>query len=325
MSKPIATHLKLIPLLNDLSIHDGNTLGKQLNLSRAAVWKGIKKLIQYGIPITSIPAQGYLLQTPISLLDKAQLSADLSKNMTLHLFESIPSTNDFLKKSTHTDNKHIEICLSEHQTHGHGRFQRTWHSPFAENIYLSIKYPFQGDISQLSGLSSAMALATLRTISPYLPSSKHLTVKWPNDLYYQNKKISGSLIEMRGESHGLCHIIVGIGLNVNMTCDPFENINQDWTSIKNITRQTMDRTGIAKQLIHSVLDSIDQFSIDGLKPLLKEWRRADHLKNKNIKIQNNQKTFTGLYRGIDQHGRLKLEKNTGEHIMIAAGDASIVS
>lgn len=318
------THLKLIDLLNDLKIHDGNSLGKQLNLSRAAVWKAIKKLTHYGIPIASIPAQGYLLQTPISLLNKAELSTGLPKNTTLQVFESIPSTNDYLKQSTNTDNHHIEICLSEHQTHGYGRFKRTWHSPFAENIYLSIKYPYQGDISQLSGLSSAMALATFRTIAPHLPSSKHLRVKWPNDLYYQGKKISGSLIEMQGESHGLCHIIVGIGINVNMVGNSLKHINQDWTSIKNITRQTMNRTLIAKQLIHSVIDAIDQFSNDGLQPLLKEWHRVDHLKNKTIKIKNNQKILTGNYRGIDQYGRLKLEKNTNECMLISAGDASII-
>jgi BirA family transcriptional regulator, biotin operon repressor / biotin---[acetyl-CoA-carboxylase] ligase len=137
----------------------------------------------------------------------------LQQDMDVIVFESIDSTSTFLKKIT-PKQKPI-ICLSEQQTQGRGRFNRPWHSPFGENIYLSLLVPIRKKLHQLSGLSLVVGLSMLHALKSYM-QNHHLYIKWPNDIFYEDKKLAGNLIEVHSENAQACYLIIGVGINVNM-------------------------------------------------------------------------------------------------------------
>ena len=126
---------KLIAILNDGHYHDGTAIGEKLNITRSAVWKMIKKLEQYGIDIDSVKGKGYALREPLVLLDKKTIKKNIAhKNLEIDIFESLTSTNDYLKSCT--ANKMPRVCLAEQQT------LMFWHSraKYPSQIHRSMRW-----------------------------------------------------------------------------------------------------------------------------------------------------------------------------------------
>lgn len=233
----------LMQILGDGACHSGSELGNALKISRSAVWKQINQLNDLGIPITRIPHQGYQLEKPLILLDSNEITKQLhsegfSQPFNLHLFTSIDSTNRYLKDLP--SSPAVEICCTEMQTQGRGRFGRHWHSPFGENIYCSARWSFNCDLSRLAGLSLVSSLAVVAFLNT-LSNSKDIKIKWPNDILWGNKKLCGSLIEILAESNSSAQVIIGIGLNVNTDTENHPLPDKPWCSLYEIFKQPYDR------------------------------------------------------------------------------------
>jgi BirA family transcriptional regulator, biotin operon repressor / biotin---[acetyl-CoA-carboxylase] ligase len=322
IKKLAAGFVDLVAMLNDGQYHDGTTLGNTLNITRSAVWKTIKKLEGYHINIHSVKGKGYVLKEPLILLNQKIIKKGIiHKNCPLQLFETIHSTNDYLKTSMH-HNK-ISLCLAEQQTQGKGRFHRHWHSPFGQNIYLSCSYPFQKDLSELSGLSLVVSLAIAKTLKTY-DLSNWLGIKWPNDIVYDHKKISGNLIEIQAESHGASHAIIGIGINVNMIQDEYCELSQPWTSLRKATGHYVDRNPLCISLINHLMAYLQLFDSKGLSSFTAEWEQFDYLMKRNIALKNGNKIIHGKAIGIDQQGHLMIELENGSLHAFSSGDTSII-
>ena len=312
--------VRVIQILNDGEYHDGNTLSKQLKITRAAVWKLIKKLKQYDVLIEAIKGKGYILREPFTLLDADQIQQKLkNEKIQIHIFESLTSTNDYLK--TLKRKQDIIICLAEQQTKGRGRFNRHWHSPFGKNIYLSCLYPFQKDLSELAGLSLVTSLAVLETLKTYAVPS--IFVKWPNDVLVQNKKCSGNLIEVQAETNGVSDAIIGIGMNVNRMADE-ASISQEWTSIQKATGKYIDRNECVVRLIQSLMTYLKRMEQHGFSSFVEEWVRQDLLTNKIITLKNLDQSIQGKVKGVNAQGYLLLQLHDGSERIFSSGEASIV-
>ncbi|MCD8542085.1 MAG: biotin--[acetyl-CoA-carboxylase] ligase [Gammaproteobacteria bacterium] len=315
----------LVNLLRDGNCHDGNSLGQQLNVTRSAVWKMIKRLEQYGISIHSTRGNGYALTESLILLDPDYIKDAVSYPVELTVLESVDSTNNFLK--TQEKKKHMRCCFAEHQTQGRGRLDRRWHSPFGKNIYFSCNYLFQKDVSELAGLSSTISLAILETLRQ-LNVADEAMVKWPNDVLYKHKKISGVLIDVQAESHGITSAIIGIGLNVNMTNKDIEKSNavltQAWTSLQSETNISYDRNLVAVLLIQNLLHYVDRFEHKGFHDFMDEWKACDALANKTIAIEHHGVIIHGEALGINAQGHLLLRKSDGSVHGFSSGDTSML-
>lgn len=324
MTKKLNANLiKIIQILSDGKYHDGTSIGEQLQMTRSAVWKIIKKLVAYHIKIDSIKGRGYALLEPLVLLESAKIKKALNHNkIDIAVYESLPSTNAYLKQQKHFHANEIKICLAEQQTHGKGRLNRDWFSPFARNIYLSCLYPFQKDISELAGLSLVTSLAIVKTLKHYGIHEK-LNVKWPNDIIYDNKKLSGGLIEIHAESHGCSYAIIGIGVNTNMLEDE-RQINQPWTSVQKILGRYLDRNELVACLINNLLNYLNEFNQSGFQNFIKEWIQADCLTHQVISVKNLNEIITGKVTGINSQGHLLLELSDGTVRAFSSGDTSIV-
>lgn len=313
--------IKVVNMLLDGHYHDGTTIGTKLGLSRNAVWKIIQKLLDYGIAIDSVKGKGYALIEPLILLQLDKIKKLLENDkVELKLFERVTSTNDYLKQEMKT-NSGITFCLAEQQTEGKGRLNREWHSPFGKNIYLSCRYPFQKDLSELAGLSLITSLAIVKALQSF-GMGDQLYVKWPNDVLYGQNKLAGNLIEVQAETHGICNSVIGIGLNVNML--EAQAISQGWTSMRNILGQYLDRNLIIATLINYLLDYLNTFNEHGFAYFAEDWMQADCLTNQAITISHVTGSVPGIMQGVNEQGHLLLRLANGQMRAFSTGDTSIV-
>lgn len=318
------TLLKIINLLNDGQFHDGTSMGAELNITRSAVWKMLQKLESYGISLESVKGKGYLLKTPLILLDEQKIKSHLSCNtIQLEILPTVQSTNTYLMDSIDKTKK-VKVCVAETQTHGKGRLNRQWHSPFGQNIYFSMSYPFQKDISALSGLSLVTALATSSAITTAVPACENrLLIKWPNDIVINKDKLAGILIELRAESNGFCDAIIGIGINVNMPYAHEKDINQSWSSLLNATGHYYDRNHLCAILINTLMDYLEKFVTYGLCAFLKEWQSKDLLLNQTVSLISSQGIHTGVCMGINPQGHLLLKHSDNLIHAYSSGDVTL--
>lgn len=316
-----STTLHILNILNDSRLHTGTEIAETLGISRTAIWKVIQRLKKYNIDLKS-QHQGYLISFPLFLFDKKKIETVVKESkVNLEIFESISSTNDYLKNKPLSNN--INICLAEHQTKGRGRMGRSWASPFGRNIYCSFSYAFNRDISEISGLSLVIGILTANALEA-LDQKIKPRLKWPNDIYVNNKKIGGILIDLIAEANGSCRAIIGIGLNINMKDIEFEDVDKPWISLEDVLNVKLDRNILVAQLISSILEGIDVFLEKGIDPFLSEWSRYDLLAGKEVVVTATGKTTSGIARGITQQGYLLLELPSGEIKKFSYGDATLL-
>lgn len=237
----------------------------------------------------------------------------------LEIHESLPSTNDYFKGRP-IQHK-FEFCFAENQTKGRGRLGRTWHSPSGVNVMFSCRWQLPPSLYQLQGLSSCVSLSLLSALK-YLAISD-LMCKWPNDLYYQDKKLAGILIELHATEGKISEAIIGIGLNVNMETLDVE-IEKPWTSLRQITGISHDRNFLAAQIIQSLLNYLNKFAAQGWTSFIPEWEQYDYLKGKEVSIPAGENKINGIALGIDTAGALLIKISNNNIIACSSGEVVLV-
>ncbi len=238
-------------------------------------------------------------------------------------FNELPSTNDYLLQHAAHFAHTTVACFAEQQTAGRGRLGRTWVSPYAANIYLSLLWHFRLTANQLAGLNIVVGMSIVEAIQCIM-SIPDLMLKWPNDIYWHDKKLGGILIEVAGESSQISTAVIGIGINVNMPADQGRHIHKPWIDLSSITNQTISRNKLAAALLDRLLINLNSFARDGITSFLPKWPSRDYLKGKHITITNGTTTTHGVAQGIDNEGKLLLQTDTKSTIAIAAGEASVL-
>lgn len=323
MKKSSPLFLRLAKLMTPDHFYDGTRLGDQLGITRSAVWKMMKKLDQLGIPMESVKGKGYALKEPLQLLDENYIQQQLhADNIKVDVYESVTSTNVCFESVANPGI--LQVALAEQQTQGRGRLRRHWVSPFAKNLYCSCLISLNKDMSELAGLSLVVSLAMVNAIESVTGLNGALSVKWPNDVYYQQQKLAGTLIEIHAEPHGYCRVIIGMGINVNMLANAKEakDIARDWTSLRQITGQYVDRNPLALALIQQMHDYLRRFEHHGLSKFIDEWNALDCLRGHSITLHGIAESVSGQVQGISQQGHLQLKCADGSLQYFAAGDVS---
>ena len=267
-----------------------------------------------------------LASQPPDLLAISKISAQLDAPIKaliagLEIHQQIDSTNRYLLDCARQGARSGTVCLAEQQTAGRGRRGRTWVSPFASNVYLSILWRFAQGYAAINGLSLAMGVAVVRAL--HALAIKDVLLKWPNDIYYANKKLGGILIEVTGENDGACTAVIGLGLNVAVPDAEAGAIDQAWTDLSRITGQAFtDRNRLVAELLNQLLAILASFETHGLSAYLAEWRRYDALKDQPASLWLGENQLSGIVRGIDDTGLLLLESANGSLGSYASGDVS---
>lgn len=254
---------------------------------------------------------------------RAALPESLRTALQLHVFETIDSTNQFLKVTPGLPHK--TCCLAEMQTHGRGRFGRQWHSPLGENIYCSVLLQLNMPAAQLSGLSLVVSLAMQEVLQQQ--TSEDIKIKWPNDLMWRDRKLAGTLIELLAESpatnHSETKVIIGMGLNINSITDAYTALDKPWCSLRDITGHVFDRNVLIAKLIHTLTSYVSRFEHEGFSTFQSDWNARDYLKDKTVTLIQGKTYIQGIGCGVNASGYLQLEDTSGTRHVCASGDATI--
>lgn len=318
----------LLQILADGKYHSGSDLGKQFGVSRAAVWKVIQKIENtLGLNIFAVKGKGYKLHEPIELLNKNIILENLSGTVVSQinqfdvLFE-VDSTNRYLNNKSVDGAASGYLVLAERQISGQGRRGRIWFSPFGGNLYLSLLWRFQLAPAQLGCLGLVIAVAIVRVLRDI--GIKDAGVKWPNDIYWHNKKLAGILLEMRGESSGPSAIVIGVGANIAMPAKnkvSIDDIDQPWIDIESILDKKLERNLFTALIIEELFNVLHLFP-EQQKGLLEEWQEMDVLKGQTIEVHFPDKVIEGKALGINSDGALRIEHN-GKEMICHSGEVSV--
>lgn len=296
----------LLLLLADSQFHSGEELGESLGVTRAAIWKKLKKLELLGVNLHSVKGRGYRLPHKIELLDQVELNnAGLGVPVSV-CFET-KSTNDDVKKHITAGEALPFAVATEIQNQGKGRRGRQWQGGVAKNIMMSFGWRFENGISVIEGLSLAVGAAVARVLKKQ--GVETVGLKWPNDVQVEGKKICGVLLEMVADQD-VCDVIIGVGLNVSMSDQDMSEVDQPWTDVMQQTSTDVSRNQILIDLITELELVCKTFADgDGLAAYLTEWMQQDVLKNQPVKLISGNREELGIARGIDAKGALLFEQD----------------
>ncbi|EFP96998.1 bifunctional biotin--[acetyl-CoA-carboxylase] ligase/biotin operon repressor BirA [Vibrio caribbeanicus] len=304
--KEYSVKLSILKTLSQGGFHSGEELGDKLGISRAAISKHIKGIQGWGVDVFSVQGKGYQLAKPIQLLDQGVLQNNLANNV--ELIPIIDSTNQYLLDRVDSLESG-SVCLAEYQAKGRGRRGREWVSPFGSNLYLSMFWRLDAGIAAALGLSLVVGVAIVEALEDMGLTSVKL--KWPNDLYYQDKKLAGILVEMSGQAGAAANIVIGMGLNLMMS-EATQGITQPWASLFEVAKnQEIDRNQLAITMITTLHRTLDEYERYGMSGFVEKWNRLDNFINRPVTLLIGSKEITGIARGINEQGAVLLETENG--------------
>lgn len=169
------------------------------------------------------------------------------------------------------------------------------------------------------GLSLVIGIVIAETLQQL--GAQNVRVKWPNDLYLQDRKLAGILVELTGKTGDAAQIVMGAGINLAMRGAEAAQINQGWINLQE-AGIAIDRNDLAAKLINSLREALPLFERDGLAPFTERWKALDNFFNRPVKLLIGEREIHGIARGIDKQGGLLLEQD-GEVKSWVGGEISL--
>lgn len=296
--------LTLISLLADGEFHSGEQLGESLGMSRAAINKHIQTLRDWGVDVFTVPGKGYSLPEPIQLLDETFIRREVAQG-SVAVLPVIDSTNQYLLDRL-AGLQSGDACVAEYQQAGRGRRGRKWISPFGANLYISMYWRLEQGPAAAIGLSLVIGIVMTEVLRDL--GADQVRVKWPNDLYLDDRKLAGILVELTGKTGDAAQIVIGAGVNLAMRNAQAGDINQGWINLQEAGVR-IDRNVLAARLITELRSALHCFEQEGLTPFLSRWEVLDNFINRPVKLIIGEKEIFGISRGIDSQGALLLEQD----------------
>ncbi|MDU5770640.1 bifunctional biotin--[acetyl-CoA-carboxylase] ligase/biotin operon repressor BirA [Mixta calida] len=296
--------LKLVAILADGEFHSGEQIGEQLGMSRAAINKHIQTLKEWGLDVFTVTGKGYCLPAPIELLDEDKINTAL-KQQGVAVIPVIDSTNQYLLERMNTLQTG-DACVAEYQQAGRGRRGRQWFSPFGANLYLSMYWRLDQGPAAAMGLSLVIGIVIAEVLQQL--GAEDVRVKWPNDLYLNDRKLAGILVEMTGKTGDAAQIVFGAGINLAMRSPDANVVNQGWINLQE-AGIAINRNELVSVLVNQLRRSLKEFEREGLTPFISRWQRLDNFINRHVKLLIGEREVLGIARGIDPQGGLLLEQD----------------
>jgi BirA family transcriptional regulator, biotin operon repressor / biotin---[acetyl-CoA-carboxylase] ligase len=318
----------LLVLLADGEVHSGEWLARELRLTRAAVWKGVERLRAIGVEIQALARRGYRLAQPVELLDAQRIRAELTEagNSHLHALEllfEVDSTNTRLLAATPPPPGTADVCVSELQHAGRGRLGRRWISPFGGGIAMSLGWTCSDVIRTLPALSLGVGVAVSRALAR--AGAEGISLKWPNDIWFLDRKLGGVLIELRAEAGGPAHVVIGVGINVSLPEEARREIEASGVAVAAVTdacKAAPSRNLMAGAILDELLSMLVQYECFGFSAFRDAWTALDGLKDRPVQVVVGGTAIFGIARGVDSDGALLLE--TKERMQrFVSGEASL--
>jgi len=329
---PKATPLvaRVFAALADGRFHSGEALARALGVSRSAVWKAAAALRAAGSALHAVPNRGYRLAHGSEPLDPDRIRAHLAREARARIARidvawTIGSTNTALLERANPQSGSAEVLLAEYQSAGRGRRGRAWLAPPGGAICLSMSWTFREVPQDLGALGLVVGVCALKALREHGVAG--VSLKWPNDLLVDERKLGGVLIDLRAESAGAACVVIGIGLNLMLGAAVLQQIAASGTAatdLASLARPLPARNALVAALVSACVHGLIEFERQGLKPFIEDWRAADALRGRAVNVSAADGVARGVARGIDLRGALVLETPQGIRRFIS-GDVTVRS
>jgi BirA family biotin operon repressor/biotin-[acetyl-CoA-carboxylase] ligase len=306
-------HPALLGLLADGELHSGERLAQALRQTRAAVWKGVERLRASGIEVQAVARRGYRLTHAVELLDARRITAQVAeqRKSRVHRLEvlfEVDSTNTRLLGLAPPPAGSAEVCLTELQYAGRGRLGRRWIAPFGGGIAVSLGWSCSDVVRTLPALSLGVGVAVVRALER--AGAAGISLKWPNDIWFNDRKMGGVLIELRAEAGGPAYVVIGLGLNVSLPATARQEIEASGVSVAaaaDACQQEPSRNLLAGAILDELLSMLVEYERFGFAAFRDAWTALDALRDREVQVLVGQTAILGIARGVDLDGALLLE------------------
>ncbi len=317
----------LLLTLADGRLHSGARLARSLGVGRPSVCGEIERLRASGVQIEALAGRGYRLPVPVELLDAEQIRSVLSPehDRRLRSFEllfSVDSTNTRLLGQPTPPAGHADVCMSELQHSGRGRRGRRWIASFGDSIALSLAWGFEDAARASPALSLATGVAISRALAK--AGARGIGLKWPNDVWFDDRKLGGVLIELRVDAGGPAHVVVGVGLNTSLSTAMRRAVEASGARVSAVAEassEKISRNRVAGLLLEELLSMLGQFERGGFAPFRDAWQALDVLRGRAAQVLFGDAAMSGTARGVDADGALLLESGARLHRFVAGEDS----
>ncbi|MDD2765044.1 MAG: biotin--[acetyl-CoA-carboxylase] ligase [Opitutaceae bacterium] len=318
-------------ILRELLAHEsafvsGNLLAGKLGMSRVGVWMHMGRLRAQGFVFEAVRSRGYrLIRRPAGLnplLVQAHLKLR-TRQLDILCLPEVDSTNDEAERQLAAGRAAPFVVLARRQTLGRGRLGRVWHSEDNGNLYASFAFRPQLEPGRMQTFTLWMGVNLCELVANFCQIQPG--IKWPNDLYFKNRKFGGMLTEARIDSDQIRDLVFGLGLNVNSPAAALPpELDRHATTLAGSTGHPQDLNRLTAAIIGRVLSAYERFVEDGHRSTFADlWNRFDILRGRPVTLLQGARRITGIAGGVDDEGSLLIRGEHGRPQRFHAGEVTL--
>jgi BirA family biotin operon repressor/biotin-[acetyl-CoA-carboxylase] ligase len=316
-------------ILSALRSADGTGIGTaalaaKVGENTASINQRVIELCRLGYEIESTPHFGYRLLSTPDVLHADDLLSRLPEfrviGRDVRVFQETSSTNDVVEKLARDGVAEGVVVFAESQTKGRGRLGRKWISPAGQGLWFSVLLRPQlppGSVTQLTIAAATAVARAIRVQTGLLPQ-----IKWPNDIWIQNKKVAGILTELSAELDRVRYVVIGIGVDVNVREFPPE-LATVATSLSESAGRPFVRAEIAAAILQELDGDYARIKHGEFAALAEEWEQQCITLGQRVQIHIGDRKLTGRAESLDNDGALLLRTDHGHLERIVGGDVVI--
>ncbi len=301
----------------------GDLIASRLSISRTAVWKILRQLGEMGYAFETLKGKGYRLKCSPDRLYPWEVQRHLETAFVgreIVYEDTVGSTNAIAFNLALAGCNEGVCVIAEAQEAGRGRRRRAWLSPHGKNIYVSCVLRPALSPSEVSPLTFISCLAVFDALKE---AGLAPTLKWPNDVLVNGRKVCGTLAELSVEPDVVRFAVIGIGLNVNMEeSDMDEKIRGKATSLFLETRNCFERARVCGMLLNGLENYYEALKRQGADAICRLWEERANIRGIPMEIVQMDKVYRGVSEGIGRDGALLLREENGRVTKVIAGDVS---
>jgi BirA family biotin operon repressor/biotin-[acetyl-CoA-carboxylase] ligase len=304
----------------------GADLSQRLGVTRAAIWARVDELRRLGYEIEASPHLGYrLLNTP-DVLHADDLLTRLGRTKVvgrdIRVFQETTSTSDVIEKLARDDVKEGAVVFAESQTKGRGRLGRKWLSPSGKGLWFSVLLRPELRPQETTRLTVAAATALRRAIQK--ETGLQPAIKWPNDILVNGRKVAGILTELSAELDRVKHVIIGIGVDVNLNAGEFPpELRRQATSLKVEAGQAVSRPALATAILRELDADYARLCGGEFGAVADEWEAHCATLGQAVAIRIGARQVRGRAESLGEDGALLLRTEHGRIERITGGDVTV--
>lgn len=305
----------------------GEDLCRHADISRAAIWKHIEKLRSEGYDIEALPHLGYKLISIPDTLIPSEIKYKLKTRLIgkeIISYQKVDSTNDVAYELAEKRVREGAVIIAEEQTKGKGRHGRHWSSPSRGGIYMSCILRPGIAPNEIARITLLAAVAVARAIRE--ATGLEAVIKWPNDVMVGHGKVCGILTEMKAEQDSVAFVVLGMGINVNVTS---RHLPKGAASIKDELHRRGVRSAVSRvELARKVIEMLDEYYAvlkkEGFEPIMNAWKDLSMMIGARIKVVLPNKVFEAQAHDINPDGALIVRLESGILEKVPSGDVIMV-